>query len=137
LHLRIASPLELAEFLQQTKHHTKHSESYDQRHPFKYALRYVATHSCASKLYFNVPNKTFVIKMYQSLIKSIKYYILRMENMRPMRCSESERLTVYLPKTLLAWLRQEAERQNRSVNNLIFVALQKYQKEAQACILAH
>ena len=51
--------------------------------------------------------------------------------------SESEYITIYLPKPLLKFLRQEAEQQNRSLNNLIFVALKKYQEETQTCILAH
>ncbi|MEM4733895.1 MAG: Arc family DNA-binding protein [Candidatus Bathyarchaeia archaeon] len=53
--------------------------------------------------------------------------------------NDCTRRSVYLPKTLVAWLDKQAEAEHRSVNSYIIHILEEHKKarEAQACILAH
>jgi len=53
-----------------------------------------------------------------------------------MQANESKRLNLYLPKTLIGFLEKEAAQQKRSVNNLAFVILSKYQEEKSQRISA-
>lgn len=43
------------------------------------------------------------------------------------------RLNLYLPKTLIEWLVNQAEANQRSLNNYVMLVLEKHKKEAVQC----
>lgn len=54
-----------------------------------------------------------------------------------MQTNEAVRLNLYLPKTLTDWLKKQAEKDHRSLNNYLSVILENHkEKEMEACILA-
>jgi len=48
-----------------------------------------------------------------------------------MRTNQSDRLTLYLPKDLIEWVKKEARKQNRSINNFVMTILLKYKRETE------
>ncbi len=46
--------------------------------------------------------------------------------------NDTERINLCLPKALTKFVKEEAGRQNRSVNNLVFVVLLKFKEETEA-----
>ncbi|RLC80750.1 MAG: hypothetical protein DRI61_05105 [Chloroflexi bacterium] len=51
-----------------------------------------------------------------------------------MRSNQNERLNLYLPKKLVDFLKTEAEKQKRSLNNLVFFILSNWKEERERMV---